>query len=120
MALAPAEHIKQFDMAIYYPMLISILERDRETFEKGPFKLKGPYLKLIDGALKAVRADQKESNAYMRSNKLKVLRRDNDGTFTEYIFIHGGYEDKRRYLNHRLRNRTEELMNMYFAMAEIN
>lgn len=118
MAIVPAEHIQQFDMAIYYPLLVSVLERDRKIIENGPFKLKNPYLQLIDKALKAVQADLKSSNAYMRKNKLKVLRGDNDGTFTEYIFIHGGYEDKRRYLNHRLRNRTEELMNVYFAMGE--
>jgi len=47
---------------------------------------------------------------------MKVVKGKNDGTFTEYLFIHGGYEDCRRYLNARLRNRTEELMSVYFAM----
>ena len=38
--------------------------------------------------------------------------------FTEYIFISGGYEDHRRYLNVRLRNRTEELLDLYFTRSD--
>jgi hypothetical protein len=116
MALMPAEHVKQFDLSIYYPMLISILERDKKIIETSPFKLKQPYIDLIDKALNAVQMDRRETNAYMKINKMKTIKGVNDGTFTEFTFIHAGYEDKRRYLNHRLRNRTEELMSVYLSL----
>ncbi|PZX04897.1 hypothetical protein C7437_103148 [Psychrobacillus insolitus] len=38
--------------------------------------------------------------------------------FTEYVFFHGGYEEHRRYLNVRLRNRVKELLSIYFAIVE--
>ncbi|WP_438312188.1 hypothetical protein [Sporosarcina sp. FA9] len=117
MPLISVEAMPHFENAIYFPLLILILERDRDSIEKGPFKLKGPYLKLIDGALELVRIEQKESNIYMRRNNMKVIKGKNDGTFTEYAFYNVGYEDHRRYLNVRLRNRTEELMDVYFAMV---
>ena len=101
-------------------MLISILERDRKAIEGGPFKLKGPYFKLIDDALKVIRIEIKETNIYMKQNNMKVIKGKNDGTFTGYTLIHGGYEDRRRYSNVRLRNRTEELIGVYFAMTSIN
>lgn len=50
---------------------------------------------------------------------MKVIKVKNDGALTEYTFMHGGYEDHRRYLNVRLRNRTEELISVYFAKAEL-
>ena len=50
---------------------------------------------------------------------MNVIRRKTDDTFTEYVFIYGGYEDHRRYLNVRLRNRTEELLTEYFAMMRV-
>ena len=106
----------KFENMIYFPMLTAVLVRDRATFENGPFKLKGPYLKLIDESIKRILEEQKETTIYLRKNNMKVIKGKNDGTFTEYFLIHGGYEECRRYLNARLRNRTEELMSVYFAM----
>jgi hypothetical protein len=118
MRLIPPEALPYFENMIYLPMVLTILERDRELVEKGPFKLKGPYVKLIDGAVKHARAELKQTKLYLQRHHMKVIRNKMDDTFTEYLFIHGGYEDYRRYLNVRLRNRTEELLNMYFAMIE--
>ncbi len=115
MAMIPQEALPKFENAIYIPMLITILENDRKAIESGPFKLKGPYFKLIDEALKQIRLELKQTNIYMKRNNMQVVKGKNDGTFTEYAFIHGGYEDRRRYLNARLRNRTEELISVYFA-----
>lgn len=117
MPLMPAESIPYFENRIYLPMLITILERDRVAIEGGPFKLKTPYLTLIDGALTLLRAELKETNAYLRRNNMQVIRGKSDETFTNYTFIRGGYEDIRRYSNVRLRNRSDELLGEYFAMA---
>ena len=118
MPLLPPEALPYFENMIYLPMLLIILERDRESIEKGPFKLKGPYVKLIDEAMKHAREELKETKLYLRRHSMKVIRNKTDDTFTEYLFIHDGYEDSRRYLNVRLRNRTEELLGIYIAMAE--
>ena len=118
MPLIPAEALPYFENMIYLPMLLIILARDRESIEKGSFKLKGPYVKLVDEAAKFARTELKETKIYLRRHNMKVIRRKTDATFTEYVFMHGGYEDHRRYLNVRLRNRTEELLGIYFAMAE--
>ncbi len=111
--LIPAEYLPYFEEMIYLPMVITILERDRVTVEGSDFKLHRPYLDLIDGALKEALKDLKSTKAYMRENKLKVLRGSGDKMTTEYTFYYGGYEQNRRYLNVRLRNRTEELLEMY-------
>ncbi|MFD1204721.1 MULTISPECIES: hypothetical protein [Sporosarcina] len=118
MPLIPAKALPHFENMIYLPMVIIILQRDRELVEKGPFKLKGPYIRLIDGAMKQVQSELQETKAYLRRHDMKVLRNKGDELFTEYIFMNGGYEDYRRYLNVRLRNRTEELLSAYFAMAK--
>lgn len=118
MPLIPQDALPKFENAIYFPMLISILEKDLETINNGPFKLKGPYTKIIEEALKAIRAETKQTNIYLVRNNMKVIKGQNDGTFTKYVFMYGGYEEHRNYLNVRLRNRTEELISVYFAMAE--
>jgi len=118
MPLIPQEALPYFENMIYLPMLVIILERDRHSFEKGPFKLKGPYIKLVDQANELVRAELKNTSIYLRRHNMKLIRSKTDDTFTEYVFMYGGYEEHRRYLNVRLRNRTEELLSVYFATAE--
>jgi len=118
MQLIPAEALSYFENMIYLPMIISILERDREVIETSSFKLKGPYIYIVETTLKTVRDELKEIKNYARSNNMKMIKRGKDCTFTEYAFIHNGYEDKRRYMNIRLRNRTEELIGLYFAKVE--
>ena len=118
MPLIPTEALPHFENMIYLPMLVIILERDRYSFEKGPFKLKGPYVKLVDQATKLIRAELKNTSIYLRRHNMKLTRSQTDDIFTEYVFMYGGYEEHRRYLNVRLRNRTEELLCVYFAMVD--
>jgi len=119
MPLIPVEAMPHFENMIYLPMVLIILERDRELFEKGTFKLKRPYFKIVEEAQKIVQLELKETKIYMRRNNMQVIRGKTDNTFTEYAFLCGGYEDHRRYLNVRLRNRTEELIGVYFAMTGV-
>ncbi|MET3658184.1 hypothetical protein [Sporosarcina psychrophila] len=118
MPLIPGDALPYFENMIYLPIIISILERDREVIETSSFKLKGPYINIVENTLKTVRAELKDTNTYARNRNLKLVKKGKDGSFTEYAFIHNGYEDIRRYMNIRLRNRTEELINEYFAKSE--
>ena len=113
MSLITAEALPHFENCIYLPMLLTILQRDRQLVQQVPFKLKSPYINLIDETMNAVSADLQVTLMYLQQHKMKVIRRSTDTLFTEYLFVHDGYEDSRRYLNARLRNRSEELLNLY-------
>ncbi|WP_342538317.1 hypothetical protein MKY15_19650 [Sporosarcina sp. FSL K6-1540] len=117
MPLIPSDALPYFEKMIYLPIIISILERDREVIETSSLKLKGPYVNIVENTLKTVRAELKETNNYARRKNMKLIKKGKDGSFTEYAFIHNGYEDIRRYMNIRLRNRTEELINVYFSLV---
>jgi len=116
--LIPAESLPFFEKVIYLPMVLIILERDRENVEKGPFKLKRPYVAIIEHALKEARKELNDTKQYLKEHNMKVIRGNHDDTFTEYVFFHGGYEEHRRYLNVRLRNRVEELLELYLSIAK--
>ena len=49
---------------IYLPIIISVLERDREVIEISSFKLKRPYINIVESALKTSEAEMKETNHY--------------------------------------------------------
>ncbi|WP_255428484.1 hypothetical protein [Sporosarcina sp. resist] len=74
MHLISVEALPHFENMIYLPMLLIIVEKDRDSFEKGPFKLKGPYVKLVDEATRATRAELRETTIYLRRQIMKVIR----------------------------------------------
>lgn len=119
MALIPMESLPYFENMIYLPMVLIILEKDRVAIENGPIKLKRPYIKMIDEAIKNAQVELKKTTIYLQRNHMKLIRGKIDDTFTEYTFLYGGYEEQRRYLNVRLRNRTEELLTIYFSKPAI-
>lgn len=118
MQLIPDGAIPYLENMIYLPMVLTILEKDRTNFEQGPFKLKRPYIALVEDVAKQVQKELKKTHTYMIRHSLNVTRGEGDDMFTEYIFSHGDYEEHRRYLNVRLRNRVEELLSMYFSIID--
>lgn len=117
--MIPEESIPHYENAIYLPMLILILEKDISTIEETQIKLKRPYTKMIDLAIKNARAELKKSNIYLKRNNMQLIKKGTDKEFTEHAFYNVGHEDHRKYSNIRLRNRTEELMSEYFALMDV-
>jgi len=99
------------------PMLLIVLEKDYELIEKGPFKLKRPYVHLIEEAKKLAEKDLQNTKSYLKKNSLKVVQGKRDDLFTEYLFYYKQVSEVRRYSNIRLRNRVEELLNDYLSSS---
>lgn len=115
--LIPDEVLVYVERMIYLPIVLKILERDRRVLAYAPLKLNGPYLTLIDQVTQQVHTELRETKAYLTRHQMQVLRLGKDELFTEYQFIYKGYEEKRRYLNLRLRNRSDELLTAYLTAA---
>lgn len=107
------ELLFEIERYIYLPILLIVLEKDEAYFEKGPFKLKGPYLNMLASVRKNIETDFMEVKKRLANERVKVIRGDRDELFTEYHFHIGNFVDKRRYSNVRLRNYSETLLEEY-------
>jgi len=103
------------EQAIYLPMVITILNRDLAIVTSCPFKLKQPYLDLIEETMKFIQKELKEVKQYMRQQKLKVERVSHDEAFTGFLFLYKGYEEQHNYFNPRIRNKVQELLSFYLS-----
>lgn len=101
------------EQAMYLPMLLTILERDRIIFDKAGFKLKEPYLQLIEETIKAVQNDLKEAKFAMSKGQMKVEQVARDEAFTMFLFIYKGFEEQHNYFIPRIRNKVQELLEFY-------
>jgi len=102
------------ELAIYLPMVLTILNRDLGVIENSPFKLKKPYKEFVEETMKAVQKELSGVKAYMKANNLKVMETKRDEAFTMFLFLYNGYEEYHNYFNPRIRNRVQELMEYYF------
>lgn len=117
--MIPVESLPHFENAIYLPMLIKILEMDLHTIEDTQLKFKRPYTKVIDQALIQARSDLKQTNIYLLRNNMKLIKFNSDKEFTEYILSGITFEERKKFSSTKLKERTEEIMQVYLAKSEI-
>ncbi|MEK5108606.1 hypothetical protein MHI57_18190 [Cytobacillus sp. FSL K6-0129] len=103
------------EQAIYLPMVIIILERDLQVIENSPFKIKQPYITLMENTIKKVQSDLKEVKQKMKKGNMRVKQIGHDESFTMYEFQYKGYDEQHNYFNPRIRNKCEELLNFYLS-----
>ncbi|KAB2337666.1 hypothetical protein F7731_08725 [Cytobacillus depressus] len=101
------------EQAMYLPMVLTVLEKDRLIIDKAPFKLKQPYLNLVEETIKAVQRDFKVTKENMRKGNMKLQQTGRDDTFTQFMFFYKGYEEQHNYFNPRIRNKVNELLEHY-------
>ncbi|MRX73531.1 hypothetical protein GJU40_15410 [Bacillus lacus] len=101
------------EMGIYLPMTITVLNRDLEVISKSPFKLKQPYLSLVENSLKQAQRDLSEVRQKLRKEHIKISELKRDEAFTLYSFHYKGYEEQHNYFNPRIRNKVSELLEDY-------
>ncbi|WP_400246387.1 hypothetical protein AB3U99_06210 [Niallia sp. JL1B1071] len=101
------------EKAIYLPMLLTILNRDLQVIKISNFKLKQPYIDLIENTMNAVQSELKNTKNYMYKHAMKIQEVNRDEAFTMFLFIYNGYEEYHNYFNPRLRNKVQELLEYY-------
>ncbi|WP_144511628.1 hypothetical protein [Bacillus sp. FJAT-22090] len=109
------EDLLYLENKLYLPMIIKVLEKDLDLIDKLPFKLKRPYIKIVEDALKLIRKDLKSAEMYLIRNSMKVFRWERDSESTTYVFLSGGVEDHRRFLNTEIKAKCDLLMAAYLV-----
>ncbi len=107
------EHI-MIHYFILLPLVKKVLEKDFQLFESGAFKVKGPYLDMIQEALRMLHKDMRHIKQYMHQNRIRVTFQENDGMFSRYSYVCRGYEGSSSYLNANLKRQTRHCMEAYF------
>ena len=113
MTRIPDEDRNIMEQAIYLPMLLIILNRDLDIIKRSNFKLKQPYIDLVENTMKTVQEELRKTKSYMHKHNMKIQETNRDEAFTMFLFLYNGYEEYHNYFNPRLRNRVQELLEYY-------
>lgn len=113
MTRIPEKERHIMEQAIYLPMLLKVLNRDLLHINNGNFKLKQPYIDLIELTMKTIHEELKKTKNYMYKHNMKIQETKRDEAFTMFLFLYNDYEEYHNYFNPRLRNKVQELLEFY-------
>ncbi len=120
MSHIPQNVVPLFEAGIYLPMLLTIVNQDLECVQHGKFKLKEPYIQLLDGIRIRIEKDLEDTKRQFKKQNMKLKRGKKDKLFTEFYFYYNEILELRRYSNIRLRNQSEFLFKQYLSRDETN
>ena len=95
---------------IFLSMAITVLQQDLHYVTKGPFKIKEPYLELIEQMIKLATEKRRKIRKEMYDRNLTVTRIRQDKLFTSYLFVCDRREEERTYFNPVIRKNVLEMM----------
>lgn len=96
---------------LFLSMALTVIQKDLTVIEQdGVLKIKEPYLDLLRNMEKRALLERQQLRNYMNKEKLQVIALDKNDTFTGYLFICQGREEKRSYFNPAIRKKVEQII----------
>jgi hypothetical protein len=98
---------------VMYPIMLTLFNRDIQIVNRSPFKLKQPYIALLEQIMSQVSKELHDVRIELRKRKIKVMDPQREEDITEYEIFIRGYREIMRYPNVHLKNKAETLMMSY-------
>lgn len=95
---------------LFLSMAMVVIEQDMEHVETGSFKIKEPYRQLLKEMLLIASGERKQLRKIMLQKKMQVVRLHKNDSFTTYLFVCKGMEEKRNFFNPAIRKKVEEIL----------
>jgi hypothetical protein len=95
---------------LFLSMAIVVIQQDIQHIQKGAFKIKEPYLLLLEKMNANALAERRQLRSKMENKKLSVMLINKNDSFSSYLFICKGKEEKRNYFNPAIRKKVEGIV----------
>ncbi|HIS27922.1 MAG TPA: hypothetical protein IAA78_00540 [Candidatus Avamphibacillus intestinigallinarum] len=104
---------------LYLSMAITVIKKDLTEVQNGSFKIKEPYLILLEKMLYLAAIERKELRINMRKQSIKVYLLNKNESFSTYLFTAGNREEKRFYFNPAIRKQVVPILNELMTKAAV-
>ncbi|MBP1934876.1 hypothetical protein [Ammoniphilus resinae] len=110
------EEMQAIKRSVIIPMVITVLHRDKKILEESEIKTKGPYIALMESALKKAEKEWYDARRLFRSNGIKVYEEKRTETEVEIKYVIRGYHHVTSLPWHVVKQNVEEVMKSYFGV----
>lgn len=107
---------------LFLSMAIVVIQQDIQHVQKGAFKIKEPYIHMLEKMISEATRERRELRKSMERKQLKVVTLHKNDSFSSFLFLCQGREEKRNYFNPAIRKKVEiivqELMQKVLPLAQ--
>jgi len=107
------------EQSIYLPLVLTILHKDKQLIEQAPFKIKEPYLHIIENALTKVENDLYQLKIKLKQNQITITKKGTNEAFSLYEFNIKGQTQDHSFYHPVMKNKTAELLEGYLKDGTI-
>ena len=106
---------------LFLSMAIVVIQRDLQNIQKGTtLKIKEPYIELLNKMEHEAISERRELRKQMASQQLQVVALNKNDSFSSYLFICKGKEEKRNYFNPAIRKKVENILTELMQKASMS
>ncbi|MGP4065889.1 hypothetical protein ACTWPF_13265 [Oceanobacillus sp. M65] len=95
---------------LFLSMAIVVIQQDIQHIERGAFKIKEPYMELLETMTTVASAERRELRTQMNKRRIEVVTLHKNNSFSSFLFICQGREEKRNYFNPAIRKKVHAII----------
>lgn len=102
---------------LFLSMAIVVIKQDVKHVQNGAFKIKDPYINLLNQMISEATNERRKLRKMMEDKKIQVVSLGKNDTFSSYLFVCQGREEKRNYFNPAIRKKVEAIIQEFVQKA---
>ncbi|WP_053220404.1 hypothetical protein [Virgibacillus senegalensis] len=103
---------------LFLSMAIVVIQKDLQNIQTGSFKIKEPFTDLLEKMEQEAVAERRQLRSRMAKEKLQVVSLNKNDSFSSFLFICQGREEKRNYFNPAIRKKVENILRELIQKAQ--
>ncbi|MGY0692832.1 hypothetical protein ACW2QC_08585 [Virgibacillus sp. FSP13] len=95
---------------LFLSMAIIVIQQDVQHIQIGAFKIKEPYLKLLEKMTTEATNERRKLRNEMTKKNITIVTLNHNDSFSSYLFVCQGHEEQRNYFNPAIRKKVEGII----------
>lgn len=101
------EELQLASRFLFLSMAMVVIQQDIQHVQQGAFKIKEPYVQLLEKMNSEATNERRKLRKMMEDGKIRVVTLNKNDSFSSFLFICKGREEKRNYFNPAIRKKVE-------------
>lgn len=102
---------------LFLSMAIVVIRQDITHIEHGAFKIKEPYIAFLKKIELQALEERRELRKVMKKQNIDVVTLNKNDSFSSFLFLCQGREEKRNFFNPSIRKKVEAIIQEYLFKA---
>ena len=102
---------------LFLSMAIVVIRQDIRYVDEGAFKIKTPYLELLKKMESLALEERRGLRIKMKKQNIEVMTLNKNDSFSSFLYLCQGREEKRNYFNPSIRKKVELIMKEHLTLA---